>query len=422
MLYPPRGDVSDLLAFLARADTRGREALLPRKTPFGRLCVEPWFHLLGAAAAAFLEAIPAAADMALQDRLYHSLGGGKPTIPFAPDGAGLREAAALAARAEERTGRRCALLCLESHPPIDSDALYLNLELMRHALKGLNQVRGRPCRPRMVVAVDPFGIDMLRLHREGGYAGFMSRAHLGFDRLPRGRAWTARLLLRHAVWPSIAFRIARSLGAGEEVIMVLGGGMPATARLYYCAREWAGRLCRGGVPGPEFRRRLAESAPEFAAYLNGVKAGPLGRSAWRLAESWLLSTLCATDAFPWAKEGVLPPRSGDAVRAVALAAGLSEAEAEVAAADLRSEFARETPYRERLFGFLAGRVVRQGTPVLLLPLRWGDRSGVQFSFGAPVALLSAGRDRRVRVLDRTGAESERGLRDFARAFAAESFP
>jgi len=36
---------------------------------------------------------------------------------------------------------------------------HLNFELVRHATLALRAARGRPCRPRLVVAIDPFALD-----------------------------------------------------------------------------------------------------------------------------------------------------------------------------------------------------------------------------------------------------------------------
>ena len=52
------------------------------------------------------------------------------------------------------------------------DLAHLNIELARRSMLDLRKVRGRPCRPRMVVAVDPFALDTLSLLEEGFYAGY----------------------------------------------------------------------------------------------------------------------------------------------------------------------------------------------------------------------------------------------------------
>ncbi|MBI3298962.1 MAG: hypothetical protein HYZ75_12400 [Elusimicrobia bacterium] len=420
-LRPP-GTAEDLFALFARAEYQAI-GLPPEKGVFGRLVVEPLLQCVGRAMAAAESVLPAGASLAVQDKIYGSLEGGRPEHPFDPGAAPLREAAALAAEAERRTGRRAALACLLAHAPIDPDWLHLNPVMFRHALKGLRAARGAACRPRLVNAVDAFGLDMLSSLDEGGYAGFMTRVHLGFLRVTGARPWPGRVLTAADGWPRIGGRILRLLAEGGELIMVLAGGVPVTARGYYALREATGRLCRespaAGRPASVLAR-LAANDPSFTAFLASGE-GCVLRSAWRRIEAWVLSRALAPGGRAALAEGRLCPEGAAAFAAATVALGLPVEAAAAARAELDAELARETPFRVRFLSAVAGRVVSRGRPVVLLPLGWGRAGAVRVAFGSPVCLLPAPRGT-VLVLEPSGRTEELDCAAFARAFVEARFP
>ncbi|MFH1725231.1 MAG: hypothetical protein ABII00_11510 [Elusimicrobiota bacterium] len=393
MPYRPVGRYDDLLMLLARALRHRNGGSRRRKPPLWRLLWEPWFHLFGMGSGLLLRLLPPDMMLAALDRLNLFLEGGKPSYPFDPDSPGLREAAALSREVERETGRPAALLCTLAHAPVEEDLLYLNIELFRHGLLGLRAVRGRPCRPRLVNAIDAFALDMLPLHEEGAYSGIMGTLHLGFDRMPSERSWPGRLLLGRNAWPSVAARIRRQLSGGGEAIIVPAGGVPSTARIFYCAREFVGRLCRRGPyaadPG-RVRAWMEREEPGFEAFLWSGAVGPrLGRSLWRLLEAWVLSRLMEGDGLDCAQRGSLSEGGRRALRLCALAIGRPPEEADRIVGSFEAEFARENPYRERFFEFIVARVVARGTPVVVLPLKCGSPESVRIAFGSPLALAAA---------------------------------
>lgn len=344
-LYPTTGRADDLLAALARA-----EAARAGRTPPGPLeaAGEAAGYAFGRLAAAAWSLLPAAPWLALHDRVFRRVSG----LP----------AAGWEAAAGGEAERRAGLLCLFSHPGRE-EGEGINVELARSALLALRALRGRPCRPRLMAAVDPFALDGLRWWRRGPYAGYLAGLHIGLDRLRRsGRC----------AWPSAVWRLLRALREGGEVAMVLSGGMPATARALYTAREalWELRRCRPGRRPPS----------EVHAALGAPPSGALFRSAWRRLEHRVISELCAD--LEGLESGVLSPSGRAAFAAAARALGWPGADAERAASAFAADFARRTPPRARLFRVLAARL--RGAPVLLLPLTHAGPAGP--GLGPPVRL------------------------------------
>ncbi|UPT74365.1 MAG: hypothetical protein M0D55_01050 [Elusimicrobiota bacterium] len=142
------------------------------------------------------------------------------------------------------------------------DLAHLNFELVRHSTLALRAVRGRPCRPRLVVAIDPFALDTITVAEEGVYAGYMGNFHLGIDRLALGRGHPGPAMSPHTRWDRMPLRLFRWLGEGREVGMVLSGGVPATGRVLYGVREWA-RRARSQSP---LRARPAEALARLRAH------------------------------------------------------------------------------------------------------------------------------------------------------------
>jgi len=427
-MYKPVGRYEDLMALIARAELPARSPHLPKKSGPARALIEPAFQCLGLGIAAFFRALPPDASLAVQQKLYRALVGVNTAYPFADTGGALASAKRIRDALAEETGRAPAVLALLAHAPIEKELLYLNVELFRHSLWGIREVRGAPCRPRLVNAMDAFALDMLSIHEEGAYAGFMSTFHLGFDRMPLLRAAAGSFLLRHAHWPTMAGRVRGHLAGGKEMIMVLGGGVETTSRLFYALREFVGRLCRR-APRRGDPRRPMERAPEallkwFTRLTVERQLTPeFAKSRWRLMEACLLYSAVADGGFEETALGRLPAAARETAFAIAVALGYGDREAEAAVASLIDEFSRATPYRFRFFRFLANAVVRRGRSVLLLPLTLGDPGKVEIRWGAPVGLESASgsiADPRVRMRTGSGIE-DRLVEDFAKEFVASRF-
>ncbi len=352
------GTAQDLMRIVTKAYENFLDAegtVLPKKPELQRVLLEPFSRAAGMALAKVLEVAPADWTVAFHNKLFASLTGGR-NYPFDPASPAIVAARALAGRLEKETGKAPALLAAISHPPVMGDLAHLNLELVRHAVLALREVRGRPCRPRLVAAIDPFALDTLSVLEEGLYAGFMGTFHLGLDRLALGRGHPGPLMSRQTRWDRMPLRLFRTLAEGGEVGMVLSGGIPATGRVLYGAREWARRaLAAGGVPDlsclradAAFARFEKAAAEQFA----------LPRGGLRLLEAWLMA----------AAAGLLPGETIDSAASAALACLKVPAVARAPLmAELASDMARETPARRRLFRLLVGRVARR-RPLILVPV------------------------------------------------------
>lgn len=356
---PRTGTAQDLMRVVTRAYEGRLDAagiVLPLKSEAQRRWFEPFWRLAGIAVAGLLRVLPADWDVGIHDRLYVRLSGR--SYPFDAESAPVRRAAELAARLERETGRAPALLAAISHPPVMGELKHLNFELVRHATLALRAARGRPCRPRMVVAVDPFALDTASLIEEGLYAGFMGALHLGIDRLALGRGHLGPRLSPQAAWPVMPWRLLRLLAGGGEAGIILSGGVPDTGRVLYGAREWVreARAAAGrGLSPAAVAARLALE-PGFLSF--AAHAGvPLPRSAWRRLEGWLMGATAglALDGAPETARRLLDVLDVPGSARDALLAGLA------------FDLSRETPRRLRLFRALIGRAARR-RPIIILPV------------------------------------------------------
>lgn len=419
----PVGTAEDLFALFARREYSAVGAP-PAKSAAARGWLEPAFQAFGRAIALAGEVLPDGTSLMAQDALYRAIQGGGPEAdqPFDPAQPALAEAASLIKEAERRTGRRAAVACLLAHAPVEKEWLHLNPLMFRHALKGVVVARGEACRPRLVNAVDAFALDMLDPVGEGAYAGYMSLAHLGFLRVTAARPAAGRALTTGAGWDTIARRILSLLSGGGELVMVLAGGVPPTARGYYALREAVGRLCRESPSAGEPRavlERLSASTPSFSSFVGGGEVGDLG-SAWRLIEAWVLSLAMTRSGRQALAAGRLDAPASAAL--VAAAAALQVAPPDLVAARnaLEAELARETPFRERFLSLLAHRVAFAGRPVVLLPLVWGRLEAVKVAFASPVCLLPAPRGRSL-VFHPSGEAVETTAGGWVRDFVEDRF-
>jgi hypothetical protein len=383
------GTSQDLLTVVTKAYERHLAATgaeLPRKTRAARLALEFPFVLVGKAVAAAMRLMPAETSLSLHDKLFSGLSAPR-SYPFEPGSPALARARAEARRLETLTGKKPALLALISHPPVMGEAATMNFELVRHASLALRVVRGAPCRPRLVAAIDPFALDTTPLYQEGVYAGFMGTYHLGLDRMSLGRPAASRLFLPGTGWDRMAHRLLRLLQRGGEAGMVLAGGVPSTTRTLYAAREWVAEARRQSplkARPAEILARL-RVLPGFARLeAEGPHGRGLGKSVWRLAELYAMAFLSGVfvesveEGKSCADLGTLDQRGRTAMLAFLAALGLSDELAAESLARLSEELGRETPFRRRFFRILAGRIARR-RPVVLLPIvhRFGENPGVE---------------------------------------------
>jgi hypothetical protein len=405
--------------------------VLPRKTALARSLLEPPCNLGGRLVRTLFDLLPADLVLSIHDAVHRKLAGGR-IYPFDAAAPALARAAAEARMLAAETGRAPALAALVSHTPVLGELGHLNFELVRHAAWALRAVRGRPCRPRFLVAVDPYALDTVGLPAEGFYAGVMGLYHLGLDRLAFTRGRWSSLIVGETAWPRLAWRLDRRLREGGEVTLALSGGAPATARLLYTAREWIAAQRRAsplrGRPA-EVLRRLREDA-DFRRFEAEGPLGPgLRRSAWRMLEGWIVS---AAAGHPWAAaaQGPSPAETGclSAEARTALEVGLAalelpEAQRRAAWAALEEEWARETPWRRRFFRHLAGRILARGRPVLFVPVvhRWGGRPGIVVREAWSWRAMASGRISG-RVLGEVPREWSGTADEFAVEFGRANYP
>lgn len=395
------------MTIVARACERriAREGqVLPNKTAGQRALLEAPFNVVGAAVRTLMHVLPSDVVLKFHDKLFSGLAEGK-NYPFDPASPAILEAKRLA----EELGGDAAIVALISHPPVYGDMAHMNFELVRHAMLAMRQARGRPCRPRLVAAVDLFALDTIAIPVEGIYAGYMGLYHLGLDRLAISRGWASSMLVSPTAWHKMVHRLIGRLDAGGEVGMVLAGGVPQTTRVLYAAREWAqARRKESALRSrpAEILRRLRQDE----AYRKFEAEGPCGeglrKSAARMMEAWLMSAVAEGEG-----------RLSQEGRAV-VAACLKALDVSADLAELERELARETPYRRRFFRVLAGRV-RPRRPVVFIPVAHYDEDGRRgIEIKSPWAWKRGEGE-----LERfgRGAWARGSVDDFAMAFGEENF-
>ncbi len=410
------GTAQDLMSVVTKAYEKRLEAdgtVLPAKPKLQRVLLEPCSRAAGMLLAAVLELLPADWSVSFHNKLFLSLSPGR-TYPFDPAAPAVAAARALAERLEKEAGKPPALLAAISHPPVMGDLAHLNFELVRHATMTLREVRGRPCRPRLVVAVDPFALDTISVLEEGLYAGFMGSFHLGLDRLALGRGLPGPLMSPQTRWDRMPHRLFRSLAEGREVGMVLSGGVPSTGRVLYGVREWARRALAAGPLLGEPARALAclRADASFARFEKAaVESVPPPRGPRRLLEAWLMS----------AAAGLLPDESAESVARAALGCmKVPEAARAALLSELSRDMTRETPARRRLFRLLVGRVARR-RPLILLPIVHRTKPlGVEEREAWGVVWAGTGRARVVRA-GNPGVWEDMTAEELAERFTAEHF-
>ncbi|MEK7389266.1 MAG: hypothetical protein AAB036_06180 [Elusimicrobiota bacterium] len=413
---PCTGTAQDLMRVITKSceDRVNREGLsLPIKTEAQRRYLEPVARAMGIAFSMVMEIIPADWGNALHDSACRSLAGGR-SYPFDPESETLRGARAEAERLALQCGRRPALLAAMSHPPVLGDLAHLNFELGRHTSLLLRAVRGESCRPRLVVAVDPFALDSVSIIEEGLYAGYMGSFHIGLDRLAMGRGHAGPALSPQTRWDRMPLRLLRTISGGGEVGLVLSGGVPETGFVLYGIREWVRRAALSSPlrSTPEAVRRAVRSDASYSRFESvrpDILATPL--SAWRLLEVWLMSVA----------SGFVPDQSLEAAAGEVLSClAVPEAERRRLMNELRREMKHETPVRRRLFRLIAARAAR-ARPVILLPVVHSIAPlGIKALAAWSIVWMGAGRVLVNRVGDPRGA-AEMTTDELAERFTEENF-
>lgn len=409
------GTSQDLMTIVARACERriareGRE--LPAKSGLERAVLEAPFNAVGMALRLAVALLPTDMSVAFHDWLFKRLAA---PYGYAFDAASpeLARARSLAAEMERASRKAPALVALISHPPVYGELAHMNFELVRQAVLALRQVRGRPCRPRLVVAVDFFALDTVSVPVEGLYAGFMGLYHLGLDRLAVGRAWLSSIFVGETHWHRLMHRLLRRLRSGGEVGLVLSGGVPQTTRVLYTTREWAAAL-RRRAPRRSRPGEVLQALRAHEAYRRFEADGEIVlASTWRRLEAWAMAAVAEVSA----EHGKLQPEAREVLLSCAGALGMPPAEAGAAVDELSRELARETPYRPRFFRVLASRLLRC-RDVVFVPVRHtmqplSVRLGEAWAWKAGRGTLEA--------LRADGRRWSGSPDDFARLFVGENF-
>ncbi|MDE2313199.1 MAG: hypothetical protein KGL04_03380 [Elusimicrobia bacterium] len=416
----------DLMGMIARASQNG--TTLPSKPEWAKRGLQPVFTGAGFLVSQALKCIPSSAAFSIQDRVFQALAKDYRTS-FEDLRQPLERARQAVRRAEQDAGKPAALLALLSHPPAYGDAAALNVEMVRQAVLALRFLRQTPCRPRLVIAVDDFALDMLALYEEGLYAGFVAGAHLGVYRTALRRDFGKSSLLRRTALDLFPWRLFSRLESGGEVGMVLSGGVPATGRALYALREWVKDV---------WRRR---EAPRGAAALQTLRENedfrrfeaelplrsPLRRNVPFLCAGWAAARALGlgvnSGVLNACAAGRLDAPTAAALGAAARAAGLGEEEVRARIAALAAEFSRETPFRRRFFRLLAGRVLgRAGRPVVFVPIAHGRADGAHLGCGDCWVWRSQDGGRISAVKAGTSEEAWSGTADeFAVRFVSENF-
>ncbi|MHB2026943.1 MAG: hypothetical protein ACYCPQ_09995 [Elusimicrobiota bacterium] len=367
----------------------GRNGALPNKPAWVRRFIQPIFFKMGALTAAVFEALSPMRAAAVQDAIFSRLAG-RYQRPFDRSCPALIRARKAIAQVEKDAGRPAALLALVSHAPVTNGMAALNIELVRQAALALRFLRGDSCRPRLVVAVDSFALDTLAFWEEGLYTGFMGFYHVGLDRtIPQERS-AALKRLPSAAPDRMVWRFSRDLlKDGGEFAMVLSGGVPATSRSLYALREWLVQIRknRGAASVSEIigRMRKDEDFCDFESLFD--PRSRIRRSAWRLLEGWCVAHVLGVwprgekNTQPDAETGSLSARTLAALTGVLAAFGFDEPSRRTELELLKDEFLRETPYRKRLFRFLARRVLRAGRAVAFIPITHNSNDPVGIRYG-----------------------------------------
>lgn len=433
--FIPNGTSDDMISLLIRANfllSYPNEKPIP-KFNFLHSWVQPIGNLIGLAMSAVASLIPAGKMFALQKKLCLKLSAPL-AFPFEAHSPYLNSAKQLIAQVQAKTGLKPAVLCLFEHLSVDEQQMKLNFELVNHALSALNYLHQKPRRSKFVLAIDSFALEHWGSIAESIYAGFMGSYHLGFDRLSTHRRGLSRLLLNKSISRKIPFRISRTLHRRIGLAMAHTGGIPATGRALYAAREYLYLLRQKRdrhIRPDEVLTNLKKLSPDFTAFqLGGLVGVQLQQSVWKMMEAWVVALLTGAWNFdptshtePCINSGFLCTKARAALIACAQAMQVKQEIADNALADFAENFSRHVPERVRLFYLLAQRVVAKGTPVLLLPLNAGNPDNKAMTWCEPVVLMDYSDQQFTIFALKNGSMKEcvLSVEAFAREFNRKSF-
>jgi len=200
--------------------------------------------------------------------------------------------------------------------------------------------------PQCFLAIDPYALDSVPVPIGALYAGFMHTQYVAWDRQSSTQSLPQRsLLLRGTDHQRVAWRLMRAMRR-NPVLMVISGGLPHNARLFYAAREWAGTL-------RDAHHRLS-------------------RHLIRLRVMDILSTP-DNGQLP-TEHGRLDPRAQQRLRDLLGGLGYDWSEQDLLLRQLADDFQNEVPARVRLWRILHARLANRGVPILAVPIAHSERS------------------------------------------------
>jgi hypothetical protein len=337
-----------LVSFIIKTDAllRRKDQTSPaRFRPSQRVWIEPFFNGIGHSVGQLLFLLPAPWRRRAHIWMCGQMAQHAPEA-FLEQARYQSEAVARAQSLYKRTGHWPAVLFLTSHPETVGPLAWLRFELLRQALWIADALeRASPnanlrSHPQCFLAIDPFALDSVPVPVSGMYAGIMHSQYLVWDRQSSTQSWLQKHgLLAGTGHDRIAWRLLKAL-PHNPLLMVLAGGMPANARLFYAAREWAGTLkdATHTLSKHRIRYRIMEI---LSTEING---------------QWPTET------------GIIPPTVEEKISAFLSALGYSIPDRQALLETLKADFKLEVPMRLRLWNVLSARLAQRGVPLLVLPL------------------------------------------------------
>jgi len=345
--------VESLVDLVIRADAFLRQKLgMPssRFRPEQRVWMEPFFNGVGHLVGFSLLALPGS----WRDRVHIWICGilaQHAPEAFPDQSIRQKEAIARAQALYEKTGHWPAILFLTSHPQTVGASAWLRFELLRQglwiakALMAAMPGRPRHSHPQCFLAIDPFALDSVPVAVGAAYAGFMHNQYIVWDRQSSSQSWLQKKwLLKDTGHDRVAWRLLRALKR-NPVLMVIAGGLPHNARLFYAAREWAGTL--HDQHGKRSKNKIRYVVMDI---LSQAYAGHLP-----------------------GEDGHIPSEAELAIKQLLSELGYAADESERLLQILKKDFKEEIPMRLRLWKILYNRLARRGIPLLVLPITHYER-------------------------------------------------
>lgn len=381
----------------------------PSKRHWLRPFLGPVFKASGVFIGWFLSRLPEKASYRVHHFAWKKLAG-PAFCPFDENSVHLKAAELLHRDLMRFDGREPAILCLNSHPAVTGLDYLLNFELLRQASLAVCRIRGRAMAPKVIAALDPFALQEQPWMLEDIYTGFMGMYHMGLNRMS---------VQGGTSYGTAGHRVIHFLKNRGELVMMIGGGVAETGRLLYSTREFLWKMHRlSHIP-------LKET----------LRLDDRGVNAWRCLEGWVFTMLtrpAEAESSPEEKEapqrhsqmGVIPPDVEESLVTLSRELSIPEKIFHRAFSRYKEEFARHTPYRERLFYNLMHRLVNRGTPIMLLTFAHKPHPAPAVEMTNPLGLIP-GEKGSARFLTYKGGRREEFsqlIDDFSRQFISERFP